>query len=101
MPAVPRGSRKITLRAQALDADGAVVDLTSADEVLLVVRTSRGDRFELAPTWTPNGNDGLIEALLPDACWRLTDWITWQIRATWADRALLTNPQQVTVTARL
>lgn len=81
MPTVTRGSTKITLRVQVVDTAGDPVDLTAAAEVLVNLRTSRGDTHKVVPTWTPGGNDGLIEAAIPDDCWRFTDWLDWQVFA--------------------
>lgn len=92
MPTVTRSSKGVGLRVQVVDGAGAVVDLTAADTVLVTVRTDRGARYELAATWPNGGNDGLVQVDLPDACWKLTTWVDWQIRADFgADRRYTTK----------
>lgn len=83
MPSVTRGSTKITLRVQVVDAAGAAVNLEAADDVVVTLRTNRGDKHKVDATWPPHGNAGLIEAAVPDSCWRFTDWLDWQVVATY------------------
>jgi len=83
MPSVTRGSSKITLQVQVVDHAGGVVDLVSADQVVVNLRSSRGDKAKVVATWPTFGNAGLIEAAVPDSLWRFTDWLDWQVVATW------------------
>lgn len=83
MPSVTRGSSKIVLRVQVVDHQGATVNLAAADSVVVNLRTSRGDKHQVAATWPPGGNAGLIEAEVPDSTWRFTTWLDWQVVATY------------------
>lgn len=85
MPSVTRGSSKIALRVQVVDRAGVVVNLEAASAVVVNLRTNRGDRHQVVATLPPHGNAGLIEAEVPDDCWRFTDWLDWQVVATYGD----------------
>lgn len=98
MPTVTRGSTDIRLRVQVVTAAGDTVDLTAASQVKVNVRTSRGDRHELTPTWPNNGNDGLIEVAIPDACWRFADWLDWQVWADFAGSRRMSRKGRIVVT---